>query len=169
LSQENSQVLVPPRPNLGPEPWTEPQGLARSPFSIAAGLGTLVVVLLVTWLLRRRRLRHARQAPRTSTLEPSDDSPHGRIVRLAADVRQVLSAQLGPTMRARTTEELAADPLVQERLGAEQFELLIQLLSRADLWKFAPPSENGHSDSLATEIPAWEALVATLGRRQPPR
>jgi hypothetical protein len=95
---------------------------------------------------------------------PGDDSPRAQLLSLASQVRQTLIARFGQSMRARTTEEIAADVVVKEALGDERFEPLIRLLAGADRWKFAPPSANGQLDRLGEEISAWKVLITALDR-----
>jgi hypothetical protein len=130
----------------------------------AACLVLFVAVVLGTWLLRRRR-RRASLGEVLAVAQPmDDDSAQARAIRLAARARLSLSARFGPAIRARTTEELAADEQIREQLGADRFELLTCLLSRADRWKFATPSGDGSPEPLGEDITAWEALVSDLAR-----
>ena len=87
----------------------------------------------------------------------SDDSPSAQLLNMAGQVRETLATRFGPSMRARTTEELSADPVVKQALGDDHFESLIHLLATADHWKFAFPSENGQAESLLEELSRWSA------------
>jgi hypothetical protein len=69
---------------------------------------------------------------------------------------------VGPSLRARTTEEISSDAVVKEALGEDNFASLIRLLSTADHWKFASPPENGQTESLLEELPQWSSWQGTL-------
>jgi hypothetical protein len=86
---------------------------------------------------------------------------------LAVQARETLATRFGPSLRARTTEEIAADPQVKEALGDDHFAALIRLLSTADHWKFASPPGNGQTESLLEELPHWSAWQGTLLSRPP--
>jgi hypothetical protein len=163
LNQENPRVLVPPRPNLGPEPWSE-ERLSLWPL---LGVGLVLAALLAgaVWIIsRRRRRRRAVSTPQPVT---SLDTPDAQLLSLAVQARETLATRFGPSLRARTTEEIAADPQVKEALGDDHFASLIRLLSTADHWKFASPPENGRTASLLEELPHWSAWQGTLPSRPP--
>jgi hypothetical protein len=170
LNQETSRVLVPPRPNLGPEPWSE---VRSSRWPVLAIL-ILAMVLLGGWtvLRRRRKARDTRKATAGRVIS-LDDSPSGKLLNLADEVRGTLITRFGPAMRARTTEEIAADPQVKDVLGAERLDPLIRLLAEADRWKFANQPGNGREQSLLTDLSGWnawhEALLADNAARAKPQ
>ena len=91
-----------------------------------------------------------------------EDSPAAQLLNLAGQVRETLATRFGPSIRARTTEELSADRVVKEALGDDHFVSLIRLLSTADHWKFASPPENGQTEFLLEELPHWSAWQKTL-------
>ena len=70
--------------------------------------------------------------------------------------------RFGPSLRARTTEEISNDAVVKEALGDDHFQSLIRLLSTADHLKFASAPENGQTESLLEELPHWPAWQSTL-------
>jgi len=165
LSQESPGMLVPPRPNLGPEPWSEVPPSWQLP--LAMGLAAATLLLAAFWLLIRRRARRRQEIP--SRIQPAiaDDSPSAQLLNLAGQVRETLATRFGPSIRARTTEELSADPAVKEALGDDHFESLIRLLATADQWKFASPPGNGQTESLLDELSrwsAWEGVFRGTGR-----
>ncbi len=163
MNQENARVLVLPRPNLGPEPWSE------EPVSIwpLLGAGLVFAALLagLIWMLRRRR-RSRRAVPPPQPVA-SLDTPDARLLSLAVQARETLVTRFGPSLRARTTEEISNDAVVKEALGDDHFASLIRLLSTADHWKFASPPENGHAEPLIEELPHWSAWQGTLPSRPP--
>jgi hypothetical protein len=78
-------------------------------------------------------------------------------LNLAAGVREALAARFGPSLRARTTEEIAADVAIRDAIGESHVESLIELLSTADHWKFAPVPGNGRQEALLDDLSTWEA------------
>ncbi len=129
--------IVLPRPNLGPEPWS-----SASPVWTPLELGIVVamVVLIATLaVLKRRRLRAAARDERlgTSDLDVADLTPSQRLVASSAAVRAALIAEFGPTWGARTTQEIAADPLLADRLGPVAAESVVDYLDQVDRAKFA--------------------------------
>ncbi|AMV39945.1 hypothetical protein [Planctomyces sp. SH-PL62] len=163
--------LVPPRPNLGPEPWRD----ENAPTSPLAWIATATVAaLLVAWIMRRRR-RGAGSIATASSAEV-DDSPEGRLVALGDRLRAVLASRLGPSLRARTTEEIAGDPRLAERLDGEDLDRLVAILGAGDRVKFA---RRGVAEGLLERLPEWTAWAGSLdgrlastpgsgGKRQPP-
>jgi hypothetical protein len=165
LNRENAGVLVPPRPNLGPEPWSEVSTRRDLPWiigSLAAGL-----LLCICWFVIRRRGRRRRAIPPLVQHVIGIDDPAAQLVNLAGQVREMLATRFGPSIRARTTEELSADPAIKEALGGDRLESLIRLLRAADLWKFASPPDNGQTESLLEELPHWSTWQRTLLSQRP--
>jgi hypothetical protein len=129
--------IVPPRPNLGPEPWPDPLAWPW----IASGL---VVVLITLLFLRLRRKRRKARADILPTTEPPDT------VEVSAElpdrVRGALVRAFGLGWRARTTEEVAASPVLVERFGEEVAGRVVAYLRAIDRSKFShdsagPPEE----------------------------
>jgi hypothetical protein len=154
--------LVPPRPNLGPEPWSDPV-----PIALILWVAGAVACLLLIWLarnrLRRGRIEQARF--NLSNQEPRDTTPRGQLVALSHSVRELLASQFGSVWRAKTTEELAAEPQLAELLGHEQLQELIRFLDQVDRLKFAPARSNRHHESLERELAEWEPRLAHLKRK----
>jgi hypothetical protein len=157
-----ARALVPPRPNLGPEPWSEPD-----PFALFYVLGATAAALFILWLGWRRhgRFRVSRVVSGLSSQNPRDTSPHGRLVALSQSFRTVLASQFGPAWRAKTNEELSAEPRLAELLGGDQLQELIQILNDIDLLKFAPNRSNLQQESLEQQLAVWEPRLAELGRQ----
>jgi hypothetical protein len=170
LSQESAaaRVVIPPRPNLGPEPWSEqrpePFPLAEVTFATAALL--LVMVLAAAWR-RRRRTTRLRTASASPLALPSGGDPSARLVILAGQARETLAARFGPSLRARTTEEIAADPRLRESLGDSHFVPIVRLLATADRWKFAPLPKGPLGESAFEDLSRWEECCRTLSAVTP--
>jgi hypothetical protein len=132
-----SEGLVPPRPNLGPEPWPVPPG-----WTATAGwwVWSLALLLLIAgWRWRRGRSK-AGSAGRASSPDPSlelDLSPRRRLIASSEAVRAALIGAFGPGWGSKTTEEIAAEPILAERLDPEEVGHLIEFLRQADRAKFA--------------------------------
>jgi len=117
------------------------------------------------WMIRRRgRRRRAASPPQPVTVL---NTPDAQLLSLAIQARETLATRFGPSLRARTTEEISSDALVKEALGDDHFASLIRLLATADRWKFASPPENGQTESLLEELPQWSAWQGTLPSRPP--
>ncbi len=169
MNEGTPAVLVPPRPNLGPEPWPEARVQERLALMVAIGAGVVLLLFVAAWLLRRRRPGGAKPSSGEAGPQPAGDSPRARLLRLVVELRRALRQNFGPSMMARTTEELASDPELREALGDEQFESLVGLLARTDRWKFAPLSQDDPAESLEDEIQVCMALSTSLTSRRPPR
>ncbi len=165
LTQEKPKVLVPPRPNLGPEPWSVERP-SQWPL-VVAGLITAVLLAGLIWMIRRRRRGRPSVPPPQPVAFP--DTPDAQLLSLAVQARESLATRFGPALRARTTEEISSDAVVKQGLGDEHFATLIRLLSTADHWKFASLPENGQTASLLEELPRWSTWQASLPDKTPAR
>ena len=111
VNQPHARALVPPRPNLGPEPWSEPQPIAPC---ISASARDRRFAL---WLARLVRLRREpARAGRARCRSPLRRRLHaaGRLVALSHSIREALADPFGTAWRAKTDEELAAEPRLKE-------------------------------------------------------
>ena len=174
-------VLVPPRPNLGPE------SLKRSPEDLASFLIVFLMVLsaLTALLLGRGALRTARRlvrrgrsrTPRESgsiSTGGGFDSPRDALIACSDSLRSTLASCFGPAWNAMTTEEIARRPELTDRLGDVRTERLIDFLARADRAKFADPaspdlpdpaSYSGWAADLVRELsPAEGARSRIIGK-----
>jgi hypothetical protein len=162
VNPASARALVPPQPNLGPEPWSEPQSISRVLLAVV-----LLVCLLCCWLawrrLGRRRAQHVRHD--LSNQGPPDATPRGRLVAHSDSIRDVLAKQFGPAWRAKTTEELSAEVRLEEVLGHDQLQELIRFLDEIDQLKFAPKRSNHHHESLERTLTTWEPRLADLKRK----
>jgi hypothetical protein len=153
-----ARSLIPPQPNLGPEPWSNGPSLDPVWLVVLA-----VFALIATWLawkiVRRRRIRLP-EGPVSP--EALDESPRGRLVALSASAKTALATRFGTAWRAKTTEELAVEPALAELLGPEMLRELIEFLDRIDRLKFAPRRSNHAPQSLEEELAAWNPRVAGL-------
>ena len=148
--------LVPPRPNLGPEPWPTP---SRLPILWLASAAVILLCLAgLVWRSLRRRGKDSREA------QPSPDSldatPRGRLVALSNSAKSALAAQFGATWRAKTTEELADEATLKEILGPDLHSELIEFLQGVDHLKFAPERSGRNGQALQEEYAAWGPRVA---------
>ena len=162
MNPATARAIVPPRPNLGPEPWSEP-----NPFSLYFVLGATLAALFVLWFGWRRlgRFRAERPVSNLSSQNPRDTSPHGRLVALSQTLRNALASQFGPEWRAKTNEELSAEPRLAELLGHDQLQELIHILNDIDLLKFAPNRSNFYQESLEQQLAVWEPRLAEVGKK----
>jgi hypothetical protein len=158
VSEGAVRSLVPPRPNLGPEPWSESAKLDGLWLAVAA-IGA-VVAGLVAWRIVRRG-RSWRNAPDSSPAV-LDPTPRGRLVALSITAKSALAARFGLNWRAKTTEELATQPALAELLGPEMLGELIEFLDRVDRIKFAPHQKSQNGRSLEEELEAWDPRIAGL-------
>jgi hypothetical protein len=126
------------------------------------GLALVFVLAAVFWIIRRRRAYRRRVSLAEPEVAAHDDSPGAVLVSLAAKVREGLAARFGPSLRARTTEEIAADAAIREALGEVNLEPLTHLLIAADRWKFASEPGNGREESLLDDLSNWEEWHKTF-------
>ena len=147
-------VYTPPRPNLGPEAFDSP---ALPAFWLIAGAMLLIATAFGLYRVVRPFMR--KNKPRTTSSlgnrsDALDLSPEAALLDLVGKVRESLAAQFGEGIRARTTEELMADPRLAESLGAEAHSDLIEFLRLTDVARFAG-SDRGHSQRLLEAWSAW--------------
>lgn len=162
MNGEQARGLIPPRPNLGPEPWREPDAAPKVALALAIAA---MAVLIVAWTRRRARWLRARGSGHGVSGPPTDTSPRGRLVELSETVRGALAARLGDNLRARTTEELSLDERLIPLLGAEESRDLIRFLERIDRVKFAPERPSEEHEELTAEWSTWEPVVSSLVAR----
>jgi hypothetical protein len=151
-------VLVPPRPNLGPEPM--PGRLSTSGWIGIWLIGASLSVGLFWWL---RRSYWPRRSERARPRGPAgDDVPAGpfasrrdQMTAWSAEVRGTLADRFGEHWRARTTEEIAGDVSLIERLGDETAARLVRFLIDADRAKF--DDREGLQPPLVDAVPEWVA------------
>ena len=161
MNKQVGQRLVPPRPNLGPESWSEPPPVAVAVI-VAAALGGL----LIAWLFWRwRRKRRSRILRAIKPPSSHDATPQGRLVACSHSIRETLADQFGTAWRAKTTQELAEEAPLLEVLGHVQLDDLIRFLDLVDHLKFAPERSNNHHESLASVLAIWEPQIAAIGKK----
>ncbi len=154
MSRSKAGVLVPPRPNLGPEPWAEtrPSGVVLPALWIVLVL--VIAVIGAGWRLRRLRKRRRPASGISGSTPGPAGAPVSRRdhrIALSGAVREVLVARFGPAWRSKTTEEIAHDAGLAEAFGPEDAARLVRFLHGADLAKFAdegglsttPPPDHG--------------------------
>lgn len=162
MSDPAPVLLLPPRPNLGPEPL--PDSGRLSPYFLLAVI--LVGALLVTILFVRHRRRNpvvgqGRADVRPASGEPP--SPRDRLIALSPSIRSALTRRFGSSCLAKTTEELASDHRIGDILGRADFEHLIDILNAIDRVKFSVSVLNDDdASSLMAHVEAWELSVRRL-------
>ena len=109
----SARGLVPPRPNLGPESWSEPPPVAIAVI-VAAALGGLFTRLAILEMAPQEEVRIRRAIKPPSS---HDATPQGRLVACSHSIRETLANQFGTAWRAKTTEELADEAPLLEVLG----------------------------------------------------
>jgi hypothetical protein len=151
--------LVPPRPNLGPEPWSESQ----SPQVALIALTLLVLMAAAAiYAIWRRRRNARRNDDKRPPVDRPDATARERLIGLSGSLREALSDRFGPAYRARTIEELFADSQLGEALGVEPLEQLTHFLVQVDQLKFAPERANRDQQVLQLELAEWTPRVASL-------
>jgi hypothetical protein len=167
VNQVGKPVLVPPRPNLGPEPmperWT----------SIGWGLGLLGLLVTASLLARRLRRRSSSRSVHPDRLVAAAGPFDNRRQQMAAwsdAVRAALISRFGAAWGARTTEEIAesADTTLLPAIGVETSSRLVTFFIEADRAKFddlqgiQPPLPGGPPEWLVT-------FLASSPSPSPPR
>lgn len=146
-------VTLPPRPNLGPEPWHEPPMIPW----IIGGLAILAGALS---LVAARRARRAPPVDRPQTAEPA--APVG-LIETAQRLRDVLAGEFGNTWHSKTTEEILGDSEMRGRLSDELILDLERVFALADGVKFRALDEPPIPENLSG---IWSAVEKQL-RRDP--
>lgn len=153
--------LVPPRPNLGPEPWSEPQAMQGPLFALLA-LVLFVGVSAVLYVIWRRRKIARRPQEKQPPIEAAGATARDQLIGLSGSLRGALVDRFGPSYRARTIEELFADKTLGELLGAEHLEQLTHFLIQVDQLKFAPERAPRDQETLQLELEDWAPRVENL-------
>jgi len=153
--------LVPPRPNLGPEPWSETRSVTDA-YSVAFALLVILSGAALYGVWRKRRIARGKGAKPPVIDERPDAAPRERLIGLAGSLRTALTDRFGASYRARTIEELSADGDLGKLLGVELFGQLIQFLDQIDQLKFAPARTQNQQQALEQELVDWEPRVKNL-------
>ncbi len=159
MTKVGPRGILPPRPNLGPEPWQDSQSINGNVLALA-----VLALLILGWqVFRWLRRRQSRLNPDDLAYQHRPDAtPRDRLVGLSNSIRETLTVQYGSTWRAKTTKELAADTQLVQTVGPEGFDDLIRFLDRVDLLKFAPERTDQDHESLERELTVWEPRVIAL-------
>jgi hypothetical protein len=164
IAKPSSAALVPPRPNLGPEPMAE----TNRPGWVTWVTVAVVLALLVV-ATRRRRTRQKPVVADTTSHEATESSdlvsPRERLIAQADLIRSVLVARFGESWRAKTTEEIAAMPDLFDALDPESAARLIAFLRESDRAKFAAELIANHQG----EVDAWDGWVTDFVAAAGPR
>lgn len=170
MNPPKARVLVPPRPNLGPEPWAETRSWGAHLPALGVSMALAIAVIVAGRQWRRVRARR-RYAPGISapTAAPMGEPPsrRERLIALSGAVREVLVARFGPAWRSKTTEEIAREGGLAEAFGAEETARLLQFLEGADRAKFANENEREPlSDSSPDSGEDWaNGFITAAGAR----
>lgn len=162
MNPASARTLVPPRPNLGPEPWNEPD-----PIALYWLFGAALASLLAAWFAWKRlaQTRYNLRGFHPSSTQPPDTSTRGRLFALSQSMRDAMARQFGPAWRAKTNEELSTEPRLAAQLGLDQLQEMIQILNDIDRLKFAPDRSNLHQEWLEQQLAAWELRMAEYERK----
>lgn len=157
MNPTGKAVLVPPRPNLGPEPMPGRPATAWLFLIVLLVAGGAVALLKI--LRSRGRPRAARALPLEATAGPFA-SRRDQMIAWSAAAREALAARSGPQWRARTTEEIAAETSLAGTLGDDLAAQLVGFLTEADRAKF--DDRDGLQPPLPGDLPGWlAAFVAS--------
>ena len=129
---EHVSPILPPRPNLGPEPWPVSDDSALWWLLSAVPVGLFVA----WWCVRRRQVAETgkQAAPRiNSAAVTASDS----LIHLTDQVREAMSRHLGSSWGAMTTEEIAIELPRIEGIDPSLCSRTIVYLLAADSAKFA--------------------------------
>lgn len=127
--------LVPPCPNLGPEPLDS--STISSIWLVIPAILIVVTVLLVSLRLLRGRLRGKTGKGPDRQARPTPGTSADVLIELSGKIRGTLVERFGEAWRAKTTEEISSEPALWEVFGRETAERLVAILSEADRVKFA--------------------------------
>jgi len=148
-------LYTPPRPNLGPEPFSD------SNFWPLAGLvGASALAFFILWKLRSGKRSLSRRSAVTPSLttQSGPTSPllaQDPLVEWSVTIRATLAQQLGPAWLAKTTEEIANDPFLEGVIPDPLRQRLETYLAAADRTKFGLAPEIRISP-VEEEVPTWE-------------
>ena len=156
------ETLVPPRPNLGPEPWDDDGATWFGATGWGVALGLLVLALVWRW--QRTRGRQPVPADRAEEAVPPVDP---RIVASGL-IRDALARRFGPAWGSKTTEEIEAEASLRDRLAPDQFAALIDLFRQSDRAKFAEPATTGPEAAAQIAIDALLMAIEAAGPPAPP-
>jgi hypothetical protein len=145
VAPKAAAALVPPRPNLGPEPFVE----SGSPVGWAVAL-TLVLLAVAAFVAANRRRRKRPSLQLAGEIEAlavlaQTPSPREQLIAQANIVRSALVDRFGESWRAKTTEEIAVELRILEAFDTETLERLLTFLRDADLAKFARELATNHN------------------------
>ena len=164
-------TLVPPYPNLGPEPLAEPGFDVATALELLLALTAVAVAIVAFrawWRRRSRALTPAAGGPACEGVAGLA-TPRDRVIAGSTAVRAALVARFGEDWRAKTTEEVAAALGDGASLERDLVDRLAGFLHLADLAKFggerfdvalAAQREPGDVDAWASAVIAGLAAGA---------
>lgn len=134
MSEPRAIRLVPPRPNLGPDPWPEPD---TTPIGWIVALAGLCLVPAILWAIARvRRGRRPARKPLPGPGANEPRTPRESVIARAERARAVLVARGGEPWAAYTTDELATHPDLPAIYGEDGADRLVAFFRLADRAKF---------------------------------
>ncbi len=162
MNPDTEKRLVPPRPNLGPEPWSE-RPVSSSWLALVA-IAAFLLMGYPAWRLIRRRRKKIPTRPRSAPPWPTD-TPRGQLVAQSYSLRDALAHHFGLTWRAKTIEELALEPRLAAVLDADELSDMIRFLDEVDRLKFAPERSDQDHEQLVRHLQSWQPRLAELERK----
>jgi hypothetical protein len=141
LLAPDGRPLLPPRPNLGPEPWPSNAPITEvgwPPLLIASLIAVALGFAIFALISSRSRTRRKNSRATTTPQELLSLSSRERSITTAQLIRDALESRFGATWAAKTTEEVAADQQLAHNIGEERLTLLVGALLTADQAKFNP-------------------------------
>lgn len=137
MNPETKTIYTPPRPNLGPDP------LVESPSWLGIAVAITLALAFLTYLVKRRRRKPVSTPSQVRPGMPDEGSisPRERMIAWSLTLRASLAETFGPSWLAKTTEEIARDPILADTLGPEYVTQLLAFLADADRTKFSDVGE----------------------------
>jgi hypothetical protein len=153
-------VILPPRPNLGPEPLPPLDDPSYPSFAWIVGAALLALGFLFWAVYARRRKRPASKRGPETPPDPHEpvDIAADSLLSAAERARMLVASRFGRDRLAFTTEELTSDSAIALALTSTTRARLEALLQAADHAKFAP------RDDVSLDGQGWDDFLTTLRR-----
>jgi hypothetical protein len=150
---ETPASLVPPYPNLGPEPLTQHWYEGGRP----VGVGLILAVVAAFVLMLRAWRKQGRQAAPDGARAGGSEADgtvaavRDRFIARSTAVRTALVERFGNPWRAKTTEEVAVALGGDGSVDGDLVERLVGFLHLADLAKFGGAQFDGAAGALSAQ------------------